>query len=91
MHHDVDQSELIDFKNKALDRNEWGQFEHVLIWSKIYQIKVEIYSYSMNMHTIDGDEFLTHKEVIILLYCNERKWGDAENHYDLMYPIPQHI
>eukprot|EP00972_Heterocapsa_arctica_P029262 4303942-Heterocapsa_arctica.AAC.1 len=52
---------------------------------------MEIHSYSMNMHTIDGDEFIHDKEVIRLLYCNTNKWGDAENHYDLMYPIPQHI
>eukprot|EP00972_Heterocapsa_arctica_P086479 12746978-Heterocapsa_arctica.AAC.1 len=62
MHHDVDQSEIVDFKDKTLDRNEWGQFEHIIMWSKIYRIKVEIYSYSMNMQTTDGDEFMNDKE-----------------------------
>eukprot|EP00972_Heterocapsa_arctica_P093067 13727657-Heterocapsa_arctica.AAC.1 len=43
------------------------------------------------MQTIDGDEFILDKECIILLYCNKNKRGDAENHYDLMYPIPQQV
>eukprot|EP00972_Heterocapsa_arctica_P102544 15112170-Heterocapsa_arctica.AAC.1 len=43
------------------------------------------------MQTIDGDEFMNDKEVIRLRYCNKRKWGDAEHHYDLMYPIPKHL
>eukprot|EP00972_Heterocapsa_arctica_P015051 2216549-Heterocapsa_arctica.AAC.1 len=74
-----------------MDRNEWGQFEHIIMWSKIYRLKVKTYSYSMNMQTIYGDEFMNDKVVIRLLYCNKSKWGDAEHHYDLMYPIPQHI
>eukprot|EP00972_Heterocapsa_arctica_P007611 1109518-Heterocapsa_arctica.AAC.1 len=24
-----------------------------------------------------------------VLYCNKSKWGDVENHYDFMHPIPQ--
>eukprot|EP00972_Heterocapsa_arctica_P110023 16201103-Heterocapsa_arctica.AAC.1 len=43
------------------------------------------------MQTIGGDEFILDKECIILLYCNKNTWGDAENHYDLMHPIPQQI
>eukprot|EP00972_Heterocapsa_arctica_P037974 5589168-Heterocapsa_arctica.AAC.1 len=43
------------------------------------------------MQTIDGDQFILDKESVILLYCNKNKWGDAENHYDLMYPIPQQL
>eukprot|EP00972_Heterocapsa_arctica_P050222 7387041-Heterocapsa_arctica.AAC.1 len=43
------------------------------------------------MQKIDGDEFILDKECIILLYCYKNKWGDAENHYDLMHPIPQQI
>eukprot|EP00972_Heterocapsa_arctica_P094434 13928047-Heterocapsa_arctica.AAC.1 len=38
------------------------------------------------MQTIDGDEFIMDKECIILLYCNKSKWGDTENHYDLLHP-----
>eukprot|EP00972_Heterocapsa_arctica_P099361 14662848-Heterocapsa_arctica.AAC.1 len=41
------------------------------------------------MQTIDGDEFIIDKECIVLLYCNKSKWGDTENHYDLMHPIVQ--
>eukprot|EP00972_Heterocapsa_arctica_P041841 6168940-Heterocapsa_arctica.AAC.1 len=43
------------------------------------------------MQTIDGDEFILDKECISLLYCNKNKWRDAENHYDLMRPIPQQV
>eukprot|EP00972_Heterocapsa_arctica_P006369 934706-Heterocapsa_arctica.AAC.1 len=42
------------------------------------------------MQTIDGDEFILDKECIILLYCNKSKWGDTENHYDLMHPTVHH-
>eukprot|EP00972_Heterocapsa_arctica_P068493 10119590-Heterocapsa_arctica.AAC.1 len=72
-----------------MDITEWGAFEHIILWSKIYQIKLEFYSYSMNMQTIDGDEFILDKECIILLYCNKSKWGDTGNHYDLMHPTIQ--
>eukprot|EP00972_Heterocapsa_arctica_P028816 4239380-Heterocapsa_arctica.AAC.1 len=34
---------------------------------------------------------LLDKERIILLYCKKNKWGDYENHYDLMHPIPQQV
>eukprot|EP00972_Heterocapsa_arctica_P033858 4984675-Heterocapsa_arctica.AAC.1 len=43
------------------------------------------------MQTIDGDEIITEKECIRLLYCNKSKCGDIENHYDLMHPIPQQM
>eukprot|EP00972_Heterocapsa_arctica_P088660 13072975-Heterocapsa_arctica.AAC.1 len=42
------------------------------------------------MQTIDGDEFISEKECIILLCCDKSKWGDTENHYDLMHPMIQH-
>eukprot|EP00972_Heterocapsa_arctica_P093120 13735060-Heterocapsa_arctica.AAC.1 len=45
----------------------------------------------MNTQTIDGVDFILDKECIILLYCNKRKWGDTENHYDLMHPTIQQI
>eukprot|EP00972_Heterocapsa_arctica_P051572 7587182-Heterocapsa_arctica.AAC.1 len=41
------------------------------------------------MQTIDGDEFILDKKCIRLLYCNKSKWGDTENHYDLMHPTVQ--
>eukprot|EP00972_Heterocapsa_arctica_P063195 9323857-Heterocapsa_arctica.AAC.2 len=41
----------------------------------------------MDMQTVDGDEFIQEKECIILLYCNKGRWGEQENHYDLMRPI----
>eukprot|EP00972_Heterocapsa_arctica_P012603 1852460-Heterocapsa_arctica.AAC.1 len=43
----------------------------------------------MDMQTIDGEEFMLDKECIILLYCNNSKWGDTENHYDLLHPAIQ--
>eukprot|EP00972_Heterocapsa_arctica_P111273 16383088-Heterocapsa_arctica.AAC.1 len=43
------------------------------------------------MQTIDGDDFISEKECIRLLYCNTSKWGDTENHDDLMHPMIQHI
>eukprot|EP00972_Heterocapsa_arctica_P101367 14940629-Heterocapsa_arctica.AAC.1 len=43
------------------------------------------------MQTIDGDEFISEKECIRLLYCNKTKWGDTGNHYDLMHPMIQQI
>eukprot|EP00972_Heterocapsa_arctica_P096194 14191695-Heterocapsa_arctica.AAC.1 len=42
------------------------------------------------MQTIDGDEFIVDKECTRLLYCNKSKWGDTENHYDVMHPIVHH-
>eukprot|EP00972_Heterocapsa_arctica_P076817 11330023-Heterocapsa_arctica.AAC.1 len=43
------------------------------------------------MQIIDGDEFTSDKECIRLLYCNKSKWGDVENHYDLMHPMVQQV
>eukprot|EP00972_Heterocapsa_arctica_P091855 13546984-Heterocapsa_arctica.AAC.1 len=43
------------------------------------------------MQTIDGDELILQKECIRLLHCNKSKWGDTENHYDLMHPMMQQI
>eukprot|EP00972_Heterocapsa_arctica_P100009 14747839-Heterocapsa_arctica.AAC.1 len=43
------------------------------------------------MQTIDGDEFISEKESIRLLYCNKSKWGDTEHDYDLMHPMIQQI
>eukprot|EP00972_Heterocapsa_arctica_P033247 4893598-Heterocapsa_arctica.AAC.1 len=91
MRHDVDKSELEHFKHRTLDISEWGAFEQIIIWSKIYQIKTEVYCYSMSMQTIDGDELFVEKECIILLYCDKRKWGDTDNYYDLMHPMIQPI
>eukprot|EP00972_Heterocapsa_arctica_P011306 1658095-Heterocapsa_arctica.AAC.1 len=42
------------------------------------------------MQTIDGDECIIDKECTRVLYCNKSKWGDTENHYDLMHPMVQH-
>eukprot|EP00972_Heterocapsa_arctica_P083343 12280989-Heterocapsa_arctica.AAC.1 len=36
-------------------------------------------------------KLITDKECIRLLDCNKSKWGDIENNYDLMHPIPQQI
>eukprot|EP00972_Heterocapsa_arctica_P071811 10607032-Heterocapsa_arctica.AAC.1 len=58
-----------------MDRTEWGGYEQIITWSKIYQINIEIYCYSMNAQTIDGDEFTHDKECIRLLFCNKNKWG----------------
>eukprot|EP00972_Heterocapsa_arctica_P051958 7642924-Heterocapsa_arctica.AAC.1 len=73
-----------------MDRTEWGGYEQIIMWDEIYQIKIEIYCCSMNMQTIDGDEFIFDKECIRLLYCDKHKWGDTENHYDLLHSIVHH-
>eukprot|EP00972_Heterocapsa_arctica_P050470 7421459-Heterocapsa_arctica.AAC.1 len=71
MEHAVDESELEKFKKQALDTTEWGGLEQIVMWSRIYCIKIEIYCYSMDMQTVDGDEFIHAKECIRLLYCNK--------------------
>eukprot|EP00972_Heterocapsa_arctica_P018028 2664738-Heterocapsa_arctica.AAC.1 len=77
MEHDVDESELAKFKKQALtNKNRVGGSEHIVMWSRIYCIKIEIYCYSMDMQTIDGDEFIQYKECIILQYCNRGRWGE---------------
>eukprot|EP00972_Heterocapsa_arctica_P084525 12451597-Heterocapsa_arctica.AAC.1 len=87
MQYDESQRELIYFKSKTMDRTEWGQFEQIVIWSKMYQVNIEIHSYSMNTQTIDGDENNYNNKYIRLLHCNKSKWGDPENRYDLMHQI----
>eukprot|EP00972_Heterocapsa_arctica_P093866 13844713-Heterocapsa_arctica.AAC.1 len=78
MKHDVDERELANFKEKTTDREEWGGYEQIIMWSKIFHISIEVYCYTMNMRTIDGDKFIQHKECIRLLYCNETD-GENEN------------
>eukprot|EP00972_Heterocapsa_arctica_P045929 6777851-Heterocapsa_arctica.AAC.1 len=68
MEHDVDESELDNFRRQTLDITEWGGFGHIVMWNKIYCINIEIYYYNMDMQTIDGDEIIQEKECIILLY-----------------------
>eukprot|EP00972_Heterocapsa_arctica_P043546 6429632-Heterocapsa_arctica.AAC.1 len=51
MEHDVGESELDKFKKQALDNTEWGGFKHIVMWSRIYFINIEIYCYSMDMQT----------------------------------------
>eukprot|EP00972_Heterocapsa_arctica_P094664 13957804-Heterocapsa_arctica.AAC.1 len=62
MEHDADESEIERFKKQTLDTNEWGGFQQIVMWSRIYCINIEIYSYSMDMQTVDGDEFIQAKE-----------------------------
>eukprot|EP00972_Heterocapsa_arctica_P085371 12583166-Heterocapsa_arctica.AAC.1 len=62
MEHDVDERELANLKERTTNRSEWGRYEHIILWSKIFHIKIEIDCYSMNMKTIDGDEFTQDKE-----------------------------
>eukprot|EP00972_Heterocapsa_arctica_P108812 16021865-Heterocapsa_arctica.AAC.1 len=89
MEHDVDERELANSNERTTNRSEWGGYVHIIMWSKIFHIKIRIYCYSMNMQTIDGDEFTQDKECIILLYCNKSRWGETKNNYDLMHPIVQ--
>eukprot|EP00972_Heterocapsa_arctica_P089466 13189962-Heterocapsa_arctica.AAC.1 len=84
MEHDVDKSELEQLKKQTLDKTEWGGFEQIVMWNRMCRINIEIYCYSMDMQTVDGDEFIQYKYCIRLLYCNEGRWGEQENHYDLM-------
>eukprot|EP00972_Heterocapsa_arctica_P016591 2449095-Heterocapsa_arctica.AAC.1 len=55
MEHDADESELGKFKKQALDNTEWGGFEQIVMWSRIYHINIDIYSYSMDKQTVDGN------------------------------------
>eukprot|EP00972_Heterocapsa_arctica_P056652 8362182-Heterocapsa_arctica.AAC.1 len=55
MQHDVDETELTSFKDRTMDKTEWGAYEQIILWSKMYQIKIYMYCYSMNTQTIDGD------------------------------------
>eukprot|EP00972_Heterocapsa_arctica_P057355 8464032-Heterocapsa_arctica.AAC.1 len=61
MEHDVDESELDKFNKQTLDTTEWGGFEHIVMWSIIYCINIDISCYIMEMHTVDGDEFIQYK------------------------------
>eukprot|EP00972_Heterocapsa_arctica_P025478 3751288-Heterocapsa_arctica.AAC.1 len=61
MQHDADKDELTSFKNRTRDRAEWGAYKQIILWSSIYQIKIGIHCCSMNMQTIDGDEFILDK------------------------------
>eukprot|EP00972_Heterocapsa_arctica_P090662 13378206-Heterocapsa_arctica.AAC.1 len=58
MEQHADESEIYNFKNHTLDKNKWGGFEQIVMWSRICCVNIEIYSYSMDMQTVDGDEFL---------------------------------
>eukprot|EP00972_Heterocapsa_arctica_P005351 792280-Heterocapsa_arctica.AAC.1 len=62
MEHDVDERELANFKEKTTKRSEWGGYEQIIMWSRVFHIKIEICCYSMNMQTIDGDKFTQDKE-----------------------------
>eukprot|EP00972_Heterocapsa_arctica_P022511 3310417-Heterocapsa_arctica.AAC.1 len=41
MQHDVDKSELINFKHRAMDISDWGAYEEIILWCEIYQFKIE--------------------------------------------------
>eukprot|EP00972_Heterocapsa_arctica_P090072 13289518-Heterocapsa_arctica.AAC.1 len=41
MDYDIDESELEKFKKQALDKTEWGGFEQIVMWTRIYCIKIE--------------------------------------------------
>eukprot|EP00972_Heterocapsa_arctica_P055728 8221056-Heterocapsa_arctica.AAC.1 len=58
MEHDADENDIEHFKKQTLDNNEWGGFERIVMWSGIYCTNIEIYSYSMDVQTVDGDEFM---------------------------------
>eukprot|EP00972_Heterocapsa_arctica_P009709 1429551-Heterocapsa_arctica.AAC.1 len=49
--------ELANCKERTTSISEWGGYEHIIMWSKIFQINIEIHCYRMNMQTLDGDEF----------------------------------
>eukprot|EP00972_Heterocapsa_arctica_P041437 6110439-Heterocapsa_arctica.AAC.1 len=45
MQHDADKTELASFEERTMDRAGWGGYEHIIMWSKLYQIKIDIYCY----------------------------------------------
>eukprot|EP00972_Heterocapsa_arctica_P004146 615577-Heterocapsa_arctica.AAC.2 len=77
MQHDEPPNELADLKNRTLDKKIWGQFEQVVMWSRIYQIKIEIHYYSMSMQTIDGDEYNLNKKNASGFYIATKTNGET--------------
>eukprot|EP00972_Heterocapsa_arctica_P040268 5933413-Heterocapsa_arctica.AAC.1 len=71
MNFDLDGSAYDKYREQAIDKKEWGGFEQIVMWSRIYCLKIEIYSYGIDMQTVNGDDFMLDKECIILLYCNK--------------------
>eukprot|EP00972_Heterocapsa_arctica_P086275 12717363-Heterocapsa_arctica.AAC.1 len=61
MDYGIDGSAFAKFKEQTIDRAELGGHEQIVMWSHIYSIKNEIYSYGIDMQYSDGDEFITDK------------------------------
>eukprot|EP00972_Heterocapsa_arctica_P034136 5024876-Heterocapsa_arctica.AAC.1 len=61
-----------------MDRTERGGYEHIIMWSKIYQINIYIYCYSMNMQTIDGDAFIIDRVFYTPLLQQKQMGGHGE-------------
>eukprot|EP00972_Heterocapsa_arctica_P054473 8026768-Heterocapsa_arctica.AAC.1 len=58
-----DKSYTTELKNIG-HRAEWGGFEHIIIFAKIYHIKIDIHSYGNDTQISDGDEVIQDKECI---------------------------
>eukprot|EP00972_Heterocapsa_arctica_P045573 6726417-Heterocapsa_arctica.AAC.1 len=61
MEYDTDRSGLASFLEQTLDTKEWGGFEQIVIFSKMYCVNMEIHSFGTDMQKSDGDEFITNK------------------------------
>eukprot|EP00972_Heterocapsa_arctica_P079750 11750704-Heterocapsa_arctica.AAC.1 len=75
MEHDADEREIERFKKQTLDNTEWGGFDQIVMWSRICCVKIEIYSYSMDMQTVDGDEFIQEQKVCHITVLQQRQMG----------------
>eukprot|EP00972_Heterocapsa_arctica_P012978 1906784-Heterocapsa_arctica.AAC.1 len=45
MEYDIDGSGYDKFMEQTLDKQEWGGFEQIVIFSKIYGVQIEIHSF----------------------------------------------
>eukprot|EP00972_Heterocapsa_arctica_P009303 1369501-Heterocapsa_arctica.AAC.1 len=61
MDYDIDGSAFVKFKEQTIDRAEWGGHEHIVMWSHIYCVNIEIHSYGNDVHISDCDDFITDK------------------------------
>eukprot|EP00972_Heterocapsa_arctica_P030881 4543279-Heterocapsa_arctica.AAC.1 len=53
MEYDIDGSAFVEFKDQTIDRAEWGGHEHIVMWTHIYCINVEIHSYGNDVQISD--------------------------------------
>eukprot|EP00972_Heterocapsa_arctica_P041852 6170535-Heterocapsa_arctica.AAC.1 len=58
MEYDIDGSGRNTFLEQAVDNQEWGGFEQIVMLSNIYHINIGIHSYGNDIQHSDGDDFI---------------------------------